>query len=142
MRVRVRQNHRIMAQKTVALLEDDLDGGPADETVTFGLDGVTYEIDLTADNAARLREVFGPYAGAGRRVGRRAPLPRAAPAGSRSRGSGPARTDPAQLAAIRAWARARGMQVSDRAGSRRTSSSSTTTPLPSPRTRWPGRRPR
>ena len=40
-----------MAKRTVVVLEDDLDGGPADETVTFALDGVSYEIDLSSSNA-------------------------------------------------------------------------------------------
>ena len=103
-----------MAQKTVVLLEDDLDGGSADETVTFALDGVCYAIDLAAGNAARLRELFAPYVGAGRRVGREnAPL-RQPVAGKGPRPGGRARSDPAQLAGIRAWARARGIQVSDR----------------------------
>ena len=45
-----------VAKRTVVVLEDDLDGGPADETVTFALDGVSYEIDLSSSNAGRLRE--------------------------------------------------------------------------------------
>ena len=102
-----------MAQKTVVLLEDDLDGGSADETVTFALDGVRYEIDLAAANAARLRELFAPYVGAGRRVGREN-VPLRQPARRGPRRGGPVRSDPAQLAGIRAWARARGIQVSDR----------------------------
>ena len=53
----VRQNPG-MAQKTVVLLSDDLDGGTADETVTFALDGVSYEIDLSAANAAMLRQAL------------------------------------------------------------------------------------
>lgn len=103
-----------MAQKTLVLLEDDLDGGPADETVTFALDGVSYEIDLTAHNAAQLRDLFAPYAAAGRRVGRSAVSAPQNPAGDRPRAKAPVRSDPEQLAAIRAWARARGMEVSDR----------------------------
>lgn len=96
-----------MAQKTVVLIEDDLDGGQADETVTFTLDGVSYEMDLSAANAAQLREILQPYVAAGRRVGGRVT--------TRRRGSGgPARTDRDQLAAIRAWARGRGLTVNDR----------------------------
>ncbi len=45
-----------MARRDVVILEDDLEGGPADETVKFALDGVQYEIDLSQKNAARLRE--------------------------------------------------------------------------------------
>jgi hypothetical protein len=102
----VRENPH-MVQKTVVLLEDDLDGGTADETVTFALDGVQYEMDLSTAHAAGLREVLAPYVGVGRRIGGR-PVPR------RRVGGGPARTDREQLAAIRAWARGRGMDVSDR----------------------------
>ena len=54
-----------MAQKVQVVLVDDLDGGTADETVTFSLDGVSYEIDLTHDNAARLRDLLAPYVGHG-----------------------------------------------------------------------------
>ncbi|HKN99799.1 MAG TPA: Lsr2 family protein [Pseudonocardiaceae bacterium] len=50
-----------MASRTVVELFDDLDGGRADETVTFSLDGVDYEIDLSKANAAALRDVFAQY---------------------------------------------------------------------------------
>lgn len=93
-----------MAQKTTVLLVDDIDGGAADETVPFSLDGVSYEIDLSADNAARLRDLLGPYVGAGRRLGGRARTR------ARRGGSG-AGTD---SAAVRAWAREQGLQISDR----------------------------
>jgi hypothetical protein len=87
------------------VLVDDLDGGTADETVTFSLDGVSYEIDLTHDNAAHLRDALAPYVGHGRRVGG----PR------RSAGRGAARahsgTDPAE---IREWAKGQGIAVNER----------------------------
>ena len=51
-----------MAQKVRIILEDDLDGGPAEETVRFGLDGAHYEIDLSSANAARLRDAIRPFA--------------------------------------------------------------------------------
>ena len=57
-----------MAQKVQVVLVDDVDGGSADETVTFGLDGVSYEIDLTTKNAARLRDAFAPWVGSARKV--------------------------------------------------------------------------
>lgn len=57
-----------MAQKVRIILEDDLDGGPAEETVRFGLDGAHYEIDLSSANAARLRDAIRPFASKGRRV--------------------------------------------------------------------------
>ena len=56
-----------MAQKVRIILEDDLDGGPADETVRFGLDGGQYEIDLSNANAARLRDAIRPFASKARR---------------------------------------------------------------------------
>jgi hypothetical protein len=97
-----------MAQKTVVLLEDDLDGGVATETVTFSLDGVSYEMDLSEQNAERLRGLFGPYVEAGRRLGGRSTT------STRSRATGAAKVDPTQLAAIRAWARGRGLEINDR----------------------------
>ena len=96
-----------MAQKTVVLLQDDLDGSEAAETITFSLDGVSYEMDLSEANAAELRERFAPYVAAGRRVGGR-------PQRARRTGGAPARADREQLAAIRAWARSRGMDVNER----------------------------
>ncbi len=60
-----------MAQKITVVLEDDLDGGPASETVLFSLDGVAYEIDLNDGNAAGLRDAMAQYVGAGRRTGGR-----------------------------------------------------------------------
>ena len=60
-----------MAQRTILELVDDLDGGKADETVSFALDGVEYEIDLSADNAARLRDAFAEFVGHARRIGGR-----------------------------------------------------------------------
>lgn len=93
-----------MAQRVQIILEDDIDGGTATETVTFGLDGVTYEIDLNEKNAASMREAFARYVGSGRRVaGRRS-------SGTSSRGS----SNKGELTKIREWARANGHQVSDR----------------------------
>ena len=60
-----------MAQKVQVLLVDDIDGGTADETVTFALDGVTYEIDLTAANASELRGAVANWVGHARRPGAR-----------------------------------------------------------------------
>ncbi|MFF5448830.1 Lsr2 family protein [Streptomyces sp. NPDC012888] len=95
-----------MAQKVQVLLVDDLDGGTADETVTFALDGKSYEIDLTSANAAKLRSALEEFVKAGRRTGRtsagRAKGPRAASAGS------------PDTAEIRAWAKAQGLSVNDR----------------------------
>jgi hypothetical protein len=97
-----------MARRIVVANHDDIDGSPATETVSFGLDGVAYEIDLSAHNAAALRATLELYRSAGRRVGgvRQGPLHAAR--------SSSTRIDPAQLAAIRDWARRRGLAVSER----------------------------
>lgn len=58
-----------MAQKVQVLLVDDLDGGEASETVSFSLDGTSYEIDLSADNAGKLRKDFGQYVDHARKGG-------------------------------------------------------------------------
>lgn len=94
-----------MAQKVQVLLVDDLDGGTADETVSFSLDGISYEIDLSSANAAKMRDAFATYVGTARRVGGRA-------ATGRGRGRGAARSG--RIAEIRAWARDNGYKVSER----------------------------
>ena len=60
-----------MAQRVHIVLTDDLDGSDAAESVAFGLDGNTYEIDLSTDNAAKLREYLQPYVAVGRKVATR-----------------------------------------------------------------------
>lgn len=60
-----------MATRTQVILEDDIDGSEADESITFSLDGVTYEIDLNEKNAEALRESFRQWVEAGRRTGGR-----------------------------------------------------------------------
>lgn len=97
-----------MARKVQVLLTDDLDGSDANETVTFALDGTSYEIDLSAKNSKALRDAFAAYVGHARRVGRGRRS--SGPAGGRS----PATTDRAQTQAMRDWARRNGHQVSDR----------------------------
>ncbi|MGQ0630891.1 MAG: histone-like nucleoid-structuring protein Lsr2 [Sporichthyaceae bacterium] len=93
-----------MASKTLVILEDDLDGGAAEETVKFSLDGVSYEIDLSAKNAAKLRTALAAYVGSGRRVG-----------GRSARGKGPgAKAAGNRTAEIRAWARAQKLVVNER----------------------------
>lgn len=100
-----------MAKKVTVTLVDDFDGaGPADETVEFSIDGVSYEIDLSAQNAQKLRDLFTPWIEAGRRVGgRRRGRPTAVP-----NGRGRAVIDREQRAAIREWARNNGHKVSTR----------------------------
>jgi len=95
-----------MAQKVQVLLVDDVDGAKADETVTFSLDGVSYEIDLTAEHARELRDGLAHWVGNARKVsGRSAGRP--ARRGPRGGGSGDATL-------IREWARANGHAVSQR----------------------------
>ncbi|MCD6639611.1 MAG: Lsr2 family protein [Nocardioides sp.] len=92
-----------MAQKVNIVLVDDIDGSDATQTVTFGLDGTTYEIDLNDANAAQLREALATYVGHARKVtggSRRAPA-------RRSGGSG-------NTKAVREWAQANGYEVSER----------------------------
>jgi hypothetical protein len=100
-----------VARREVVVLEDDLEGGSADETVKFALDGVQYEIDLTAKNAARLRESFSDFIAHGRRVGRGGVVV-GGRAAARARGS--AAADREQNKAIRAWAKRKGRNISDR----------------------------
>ncbi|HET6152223.1 MAG TPA: Lsr2 family protein [Marmoricola sp.] len=88
-----------MAQKVTIILTDDLDGSPADETVSFALDGRDYEIDLSAKHAGDLRDVLAVYTAHARRAGGR----------KRGRaGNGPSPAD------IRTWARENGFTVPDR----------------------------
>ncbi|MGX5694328.1 histone-like nucleoid-structuring protein Lsr2 [Dermacoccus abyssi] len=91
-----------MAQRIVVILEDDLDGTKASETITFALDGVTYEIDLNDENASQLRSTFASWVGAARRISGRK---QQAKAPTDRRGD---------LNEIRAWARKNGHTVSDR----------------------------
>ena len=100
-----------MAQKTIVQLIDDLDQGSADETVSFGLDGASYEIDLSAKNAAKLRDSLATYIASARRSGRPGGRPSGAGRRGRTRGS---RGDREQTQAIREWARKNGFSISER----------------------------
>ncbi|SFP72312.1 Lsr2 protein [Amycolatopsis arida] len=96
-----------MAQKVVVELIDDIDGTEAAETVEFGLDGVTYQIDLSEENAEELREALAQYIEHARRAGGRKRA-----AGGRNGQRTP--IDREQNQAIRAWARENGYEISDR----------------------------
>ena len=98
-----------MAQKVQVLLVDDIDGGTADETVTFAVDGVSYEIDLTAAHAAELRESFARWVGHGRKTGGRSSGGSGRGTATRSR-----RASSGDATAIREWAKANGHKVSER----------------------------
>ncbi|MQY05967.1 histone-like nucleoid-structuring protein Lsr2 [Actinomadura macrotermitis] len=91
-----------MAQKVQVLLVDDLDGGEADETVAFSIDGASYEIDLSAANAKKLRDSLQPFVEKSRKAGT-AKRRRTRTGSNRERS-----------AEIRAWAKARGIKVNER----------------------------
>jgi hypothetical protein len=105
-----------MARRVIHELIDDLDGELADESVSFGLDGVQYTIDLSTKHAAELRDALAPFVGAASKVGRLTPASAAAPArpGGRVRPVLSARAEREQNRAIREWALSKGIEVSDR----------------------------
>ncbi|MFE5564843.1 Lsr2 family protein [Amycolatopsis japonica] len=98
-----------MAQQVLVSLVDDIDGGEATQTVPFVLDGVSYEIDLSDDNAQNLRDELEAYIAAARRVGGRklTPVVRRAPVGA-------THADRERARAVRAWAQENGFEVSSR----------------------------
>ena len=92
-----------MAQKVSVVLEDDLSGGPAEQTVRFAFEGTDYEIDLNAKNAAAFTKQLAPYLEHARRDGR-APSRRPGRKAANRQRSGD----------IRAWAKEHGVAVSER----------------------------
>jgi len=92
-----------VAQRVIVTLEDDLGGGPADETVHFAFGGAQYEIDLTAKNAKTFRKKLAPFIEHARKAGR-SQSPRPGRAAARRQRSGD----------IRAWANDHGIAVSER----------------------------
>ena len=101
-----------MAKQVITLLTDDLDGGEADRTVEFGLDGVNYTIDLSEKNAGKLRKALDPYLTVATRVGRSGGDIRATRRGAAPVSTGRASRD--QNQAIREWATKNGYEVSER----------------------------
>lgn len=99
-----------MGQKVLVQLVDDLDGSTSDDvtTVQFGLDGVTYEIDLTEQNAERLRDSLSDYVGSGRRTGGRIKR------GTRPAGSSNNNNGTADASKIRDWAQQNGFELAGR----------------------------
>lgn len=98
-----------MAQVTEVTLVDDLDGGKADETVAFSLDGKSFEIDLSAAHASQLRDAMASYIDAARRAtagGGRRSLPRVV--------STQPKSNREENAAVRQWAQRNGYKVSER----------------------------
>ena len=92
-----------MAQKVTVALEDDLTGGPADETVRFAVDGTGYEIDLSARNAAAFGKLLAPYIEHARKAGR-----------AQGRRAGRAASSRQRSGDMRAWAKEHGLAVSER----------------------------
>ena len=92
-------------QRVITELVDDLDGTKADETVSFTIDGVEYEIDLSKQNAVNLRKSLEEYASKGRRNSGRS---------KRGPAKGRAGVDKSQSKAMREWAQSHGMKVSAR----------------------------
>jgi hypothetical protein len=90
-----------MAQRVQVILVDDVDNGPADETMQFTVEGVQYEIDLSAAHAAEMRAAFAPWVAAARKVSGRS-------SGKARSGSG------SDTSKVRAWAKAQGHDVSER----------------------------
>lgn len=94
-----------MAQKVEVTLIDDIDGGKADETVRFGIDGSSYEIDVNAKHAKKIRDILSPFTSAARKV-------KAGSAASRKSNRPTASRE--RTAEIREWAKQQGKQVNDR----------------------------
>ncbi len=92
-----------MAQRVTVALEDDLDGGPADETMRFAFGGADYEIDLSKKNARAFRKQLAPFIEHARKAGR-GQLRRPSRAAASRQRSGD----------IRAWAKGHGIAVSER----------------------------
>lgn len=98
-----------MAQQVSVKLVDDIDGSEASGTVSFGLDGAQYEIDLSDDNAGKLRDALAAFVGSARRAGGGRARAVVAPRVAR-----PGASDRVRTAAIREWARQNGHAISDR----------------------------
>jgi nucleoid-associated protein Lsr2 len=92
-----------VAQRVTVTFEDDLNGGPADETVRFAFGGAEYEIDLSTKNAAAFRKKLAPFIEHARQAGRGQGRRPASTAASRQRSGD-----------IRAWAKVHGIAVSER----------------------------
>jgi hypothetical protein len=101
-----------MAQKTTVQLVDDIDGSEAAETVSFGLDGNSYEIDLSEEHASSLREVLSRFIVSARRAGSDGGGRRSG--GRRGSGTSTSSSHRQRTAEIRRWAREQGMEVNER----------------------------
>jgi hypothetical protein len=97
-----------VAQRTEIVFTDDLDGGPADETVRFGIDGTQYEIDLSKAHAGELRTALEPFVASARRA------TAAGGGGTRRAAARPAARRGPSPSDVRAWARSEGIEVKDK----------------------------
>ena len=102
-----------MAKIVQETLVDDLDGSSAHETVTFALDGVSYEIDLSKGNARKLRDAVNSFTGAGRKVGGSRGVGRPRGRVGRPRAAAAA-AGVAPTSQICAWAKSKGIKVNER----------------------------
>jgi hypothetical protein len=93
-----------MARSVPVIVTDDPDGSENAETVSFGFGGMTYEVDLAGKNRAKLEKALAPFIEAGRGV----------PGTGGRRGSGRQGSPSADRAAVRSWAKATGLKVSER----------------------------
>lgn len=107
------EGKQFVARREIVVLEDDLDGGNADESVKFALDGIAYEIDLNSKNAGKLRDAFAPYVKVARKS-RGGVVAGGRSAGVRAPRGGGAATDREQNKAIREWAKRQGREISAR----------------------------
>ena len=112
------KDEQTVAQKTTVQLVDDLDGSEAQETVSFAVDGTSYEIDLSGEHADALRDALAPYVGAARKAGGGASSNGRRSGGRRGSGSSgggsTSSNDRERTAQIRQWAREQGMDVNER----------------------------
>ena len=99
-----------MARKVEVKLIDDVDGGPAEESVSFGLDGTDYEIDLSAKHAKELRAALSKFVAVAQRLSHS----RVTPTRGVARARGAAKTDGLQNQAIREWAQRKGIAIAPR----------------------------
>lgn len=101
-----------MAQKIQVMLIDDLDGGEAAETITFAVDGTSYEVDLSDKNADKFRKAIKPFVENGRRKGKQTGRTTAGPRGTSRTASNVSKK--AGTEEIRQWAKQQGLTVADR----------------------------
>lgn len=104
-------------KREIVVLEDDIDGGTADETIEYALDGTRYEIDLSAKNASKLRASLADFLSHSRRLGKGTKWTAPSQRGIPRHGASPmavAQSNRDQNMAVREWAKKMGYDVSDR----------------------------